>query len=69
MIRNEFDFTLHESLWENPEDSSIVFHAKAWSEKAYDITFIYEKEELCVGYWKDEVEKHINNSMWIVLNK
>ena len=65
MLRNEFDFTLHESLWKNPEDADMVF--QAWSEKAYDVTFTYEKEELCVGYWKEEVEKHINEGMWIVL--
>ena len=69
MIRNEFDFTLHESLWKNPEDADMVFHAKAWSEKAYDVTFTYKKEELCVGYWKEEVEKYVNDGMWIVLNK
>lgn len=69
MISNEFDFTLHKSLWERPEDENLVFHAKAWCENAYHVTFLEEGEEKCVGYWKESVEKYVNEGIWIILNK
>lgn len=67
MIKTEFDFMLHKSLWKQPQDANTVFHAKALTEKAYHVTFKEDDKELCAGYWKQEVERHVNNGGWIVL--
>ena len=68
MLKDEFKFKLHSSMWTEPGDSEFIFHAKAWNDKSYYVTFEKDGKEECVGYWKEEVEKHVSNDKWIVID-
>ena len=68
MLRDEFDFVLDKSIVDNQEDSKFVFHAKAWSTKSYDVTFLYDWEVECVGYSRESVEEYVKEGKWIIID-